>query len=395
MADRSSSSETESLISFIRLIHSSFPAAALLDDAARHVKGVKGKGGLRGRVITCPADPPAGGELTPGDAAIHDAFKATRIKVAEMKTIFERPDSARGAAAFDFAADNKYLNTSFGAVEFDCLVKVPAGLGEWTQDSEAERNETVFVLTPDGTEDLPPRPAAPPPELPAVATAAADVSCRDTAYSRDNYPAGAAQYVIGEVYTPATASKFKDGMRKKLVQMERNIGLLMAKEGKFDVRDVVLGAMFMGPFMCRSVAQMLGRTIHAYRDALPYLAALLAAPRRVLAVFTPRFEPAIAHLHVSMAVDGLRKESHIHGRRIDTLSAEVGSLSAEVGSLRNDFVALRNDMVSLRGEFAALRGDVAANSVELRDGMRSVTDFLRQIQEVRQEQAVGFGCAVS
>lgn len=169
----------------------------------------------------------------------------------------------------DFSAGAKYAGRDFGELEADCIVKLPpAGLAEWTQDASAttEGGSRLLFVAPAGARQSLPESAAP-------AALRSDAGCQGSRFSTEHYPPGAAAYVLAEVYAPL-GGRAALQHAQKLLQAERLLQFLVAKEGAAGVRDVVLGFIFMGPHMDASAAARLYATLAHYRAVLPCLWAL-------------------------------------------------------------------------------------------------------------------------
>ena len=149
-------------------------------------------------------------------------------------------------------------------------------------------------------------------------------------FSVEHYPAGAAAYVLAEVHAPLGDRAVRQ-QAQKLLQAERLLQLLIAKEGAADVRDVVLGVVFMGPHMGSAAAAQLYTTLSHYRLALPCLWALqggdasaaeaLGAPPaapppcRLLASRLVSASPAITALQVEALREDVREIKGLLARR--------------------------------------------------------------------------------
>jgi len=163
--------------------------------------------------------------------------------------------------ALDFSAGAEYAGRDFGELEADCIVKLPpAGLAEWTQDASAitEGGSRLLFVAPAGARQSLPESAAP-------AALRSDAGCQG-----EHHPPGAAAYVLAEVLGGRAALQ----QAQTLLQAERLLQFLVAKEGAAGVRDVVLGFVFMGPHVDASAAARLYATLAHYRAVLPCLWAL-------------------------------------------------------------------------------------------------------------------------
>lgn len=102
-------------------------------------------------------------------------------------------------------------------------------------------------------------------------------------------------------------------MSAKLLQAERTLQFLKFKEQKADVRDCVLGMVFMGPEFDSALVTKVFYTLENYKDILPCLWALQQPPhRRLLCLKVVPAQPAVGTARVPARVDRL-------GDRVDGL----------------------------------------------------------------------------
>lgn len=105
------------------------------------------------------------------------------------------------------------------------------------------------------------------------------------------YPANSAMYVVGEVYSPLGGEDPLQRTVQKLLQAERTVQFLCAKEGK-SVGDCVLGVVFLGPHMDASIASQLYRSLDYYQVLLPGMWSLNKM-KRVLGNHLETFHPVV------------------------------------------------------------------------------------------------------
>ena len=236
---------------FLQLVHAAFPTAHLLE--------------LSDRLVGQVSQPLANRIFSKADFG--ETFQ--RGRAAFITTTLDAGGQMRPPAdvdALDFTTRAKYTGRDFDEVEADCVVKLPlAGLSEWAQDASAaaEGGSRLLVVAPAGARQRLPERAAP-------ATLRTDVG-QGSRFSAEHYPPDAAAYVLAEVYAPLGG---RAAQAQKLLQAERLLQFLVAKEGVVNVRDVVLGVVFMGPHMDAAAAARLHATLAHYRNALPCLWAL-------------------------------------------------------------------------------------------------------------------------
>jgi hypothetical protein len=99
-------------------------------------------------------------------------------------------------------------------------------------------------------------------------------------FSELRYAPGANLYVAGLVYAPLAASSgFLKSAAKKLLQTERLLQFLRAKECADNVCNCVLGFVLMGPHMDAEMGATLFLTLEHYQRVLPCTWALQRAGR--------------------------------------------------------------------------------------------------------------------
>jgi hypothetical protein len=189
--------------------------------------------------------------------------------------------------SIDFSASGDYTSKLFQQVEADCLLKLPALVPcDWTRDPAAL--DPPFLIAPAYLQTLPERPD---PNVQEVDEAAGSSPTRSR-FSVDYYPAHSAMYVLGEVYAPLGAEEPLVRTVQKLLQAERTVQFLCAKEGK-SVCDCVLGVVFMGPHIDRVIASKLFDSLKFYQKQLPCLWSLHLMKRLLGYHMRKPFQPAV------------------------------------------------------------------------------------------------------
>jgi hypothetical protein len=253
----------------------------------------------------------------------HAAFPGAALERVQRRLLDgERPISNRSFLATDFPAfevgraafvaatltaekppaPTQGTKISYGEVEVDCLLKLPAlALSDWTRDPAA-LNPPIFIAPP----NLQPLPVRPGPDVQVAGESAGSAATR-TRFSVDYYPANAALYVVGEVYAPLGGDNPLQRAVQKLLRAERTVQFLCAKEGK-PVGDCVLGVVFLGPHIDQALASQLFRSLNHYRAVLPCLWAL-HLKRRLLGYHMGKpFQPAVEALLNATAVAQLTQQ---------------------------------------------------------------------------------------
>jgi hypothetical protein len=278
VSERSAKAEAEASVAFLQLVHVAFPFTSILTLSERLLgSGVHRP--LSNRIFSL------------GDGAFREAFLKSREEFTRV-TLDARVDSADASPAapdhaagqlhqIDFSPKGNYASRAYEKLELDLVVKLPlTDVSEWTRDDTAAVGEFIsggacrpFFIQPTNKQTVPGRPAPPVPV--SMARTAAGSS-----FSTDHYPANAAAYVVAEVYSPLGGGEVR--LVQKLLQAERVLRFLAAKEGKASVRDCVLGFVFMGPSMDSRAGALLFNALSVYRARLPFLWEMQAPPCRLL-----------------------------------------------------------------------------------------------------------------
>jgi hypothetical protein len=168
----------------------------------------------------------------------------------------------KGIRQIDFSEKGDYTMYSYDQAEVDCLIKLPVLVPcDWTRDPD-NLDPPFFIALADH-QQLPLRPH-PNVQLQAQGTG----STTHSRFSVECYPANSAMYVVGEVYSPLGGEDPLQRTVQKLLQAERTVQFLCAKEGK-SVGDCVLGVVFLGPHMDATIASQLYRSLDYYQALLP------------------------------------------------------------------------------------------------------------------------------
>ncbi len=222
----------------------------------------------------------------------------------------------------DFAGD--YTSELAQLVKTDCLLVAQPEQASWAlaTDGAQERGCTApfFIEAP----EMRALHAAARADLPALPPPRAQLAqCGAT--SDRHHPL----YVLGEVYFPQNRAEGLLGSAQKLVQMERQLQVLCAREGGLAVAQFVLGVVLIGPHMRAELGAALARTLWYYRERLPCLWDLQLR-RRFLGLLQEDFFPEVAAVQV-------QEELRALGTRIGALEAKVDSLEAKVDTLNGKF----------------------------------------------------------
>ena len=271
VSERSAGAEAEASIAFLQLAHNAFPAAALSALGDR-LLGSGSRRPLSNRIFSL------------GDEAFRAAFLKSRadfVRVtlgAPMEPVDDTPSAVAGQRRLvDFSPGAPYTSRDYEKLEVDCIMKVPLhDVCEWTRDNTVDTSgdtQAPFFIRPTSCQTLPGRPG---PCVPASMARAVSGS----SFSAEHYPADAAAYIVAEVYAPLGEGDAR--LVQKLLQAERVVRFLAAKEQKESVRDCVLGFIFMGPRVDSSAGAALFNALNLHRAQLPCLWELQEAPCRLL-----------------------------------------------------------------------------------------------------------------
>jgi len=279
VSERSAGAEAEASVAFLQLAHDAFPTAALSALGDR-LLGSGSRRPLSNRVFSL------------GDEAFRAAFLKSRadfVRVtleAPMGPVDDlpaAPDAVAGQRSLvDFSPGAPYTSRNYEKLEVDCIMKVPLhDVCEWTRDDTVDASgetrvggaQAPFFIRPTSRQTLPGRPG---PRVPASMARAVSGS----SFSAEHYPADAAAYIVAEVYAPLGEGDAR--LVQKLLQAERVVRFLAAKEQKESVRDCVLGFIFMGPRVDSSAGAALFNALNLHRAQLPCLWELQEAPCRLL-----------------------------------------------------------------------------------------------------------------
>jgi len=228
------------------------------------------------------------------------AFEVGRAAFIAATLEAEPPAPTKGIQDINFSASGDYTNPSYGEVEVDCLLKLPALVpSDWTRDPAA-LNPPFFIAPP----NLQPLPVRPGPSVQVAEESAGSAATRSR-FSVDHYPVNAALYVVGEVSLGDDNSLQRTV--QKLLQAERTIQFLCAKEDKA-VGDCVLGMVFMGPHIDQALAFQLFKSLSHYSAVLPCLWAL-HEKRRLLGYHMRKpFQPMVEAFLNATAVAQLAQQ---------------------------------------------------------------------------------------
>ena len=320
--------EVTAAVAFLQLVHDAFPTANLMSMR----ETLAGRDSIR---------------IANRNFAEADYGESFRVARETFVTQTLRSDrwpsapplcSAAGQAGCDaLLLDGKYTSTAFESLEADCIVKLPLVDGcmrEWTKDpTKGAAAARLVCIAPIERQQLPERScpsasAAPTPAATGSGIAAPHGRASESSrFSALHYPAGAAAYVVAEVYAPLAGDALAR-QAQKLLQAERLLQFLVAKQRVASVRDAVLGFIFMGPRMDAAGAARLFATLYHYRGVLPCLWALQASPDDLVAA-SPELQPAC----------------RLFG--FQTVSAHPAILGLELQELASAVTSLRDDVARL------------------------------------------------
>jgi hypothetical protein len=187
-------------------------------------------------------------------------------------------------SAFPNAALETVRTGLLHAVEADCLLKIPALTScNWMQEPAAPF--ATFLIGPASKATFPPCKGSP-------------VQAVQSNLSLVHSPVFSAMYILGEVYSPLGGEDALEKPAQKLLQAERTLQFLVAKEGR-PVLECILGVVFLGPHMTVKMGAAVFLTLQHYKVKLPCLWAL-QGEGRVLGHLA-RIQHASVHAAVTTA----------------------------------------------------------------------------------------------
>jgi len=330
----SEAAEDAASVALLRAVHAAFPAAAVERYSAAWLRADRDGRPLIRRSFS---------EKGPCAASFSESRKAFRA--ATLLSSVEWPQAppaplapvqqpqqlvtppATGAALELPGPGHKgaeYLSGNYTSLEFDCLFKVPVPVGslrDWSagaggpdggSSAEVPRLFSISSAAASAVPVplLPLLPLGDPPiaEVPPAALPAQAQPNHRPSFSELRYAPGANLYVAGEVYAPLAASiGFRRSAAKKLLQTERLLQFLRAKEGADDVCNCVLVFVLMGPHMDAEMGATLFLTLEHYQRVLPCTWALQRAGR-LLGLRVAAVSAAVSAAQSSWAIADLRAE---------------------------------------------------------------------------------------
>jgi hypothetical protein len=291
-----------------------------------------------------------------------DTFQEAQSEFSEVvRAGAALPRPAANAITFS----GKYAGSRFTELEVDCLVKVIAPEdSHWTRDPASASD--IFHIRATGHGPLS-EALASPAAAAAVARPTLPTGVFDDSLSTAtavHYPQGATHYVIGETYGPLNLEGAGASTPiQKLLQLERILCFILAKEDKRDVCSCVLGVVLIGPSMDSPTCAAVFAALSHYQASLTRLWALSNASR-LLAI---RMQPHVTLLHQSLrgvATSVARVETEVAAVR-----TSVAHVESDVAALRahseTEVAALRTSVAHSETEVAALRASVARVETEM------------------------------
>jgi len=298
--------EAEASVAFWKLTHAAFPGAALEPFRNRLLSGER----------PIPSRFFKANEHVDAFAAGKAAFTAATLDRELSENVGEQKLDApwKGIRQIDFSDKGDYTKYTYDMLEVDRLLKLPALVPcDWTRDPD-NRAPPFFIALADH-QQLPVRPH-PSVQLQVQGTG----STTHSRFSVECYPSNSTMYVVGEVYSPLGGEDPLQRTVQKLLQAERTVQFLCAKEEK-SVGDCVLGVVFLGPHMDEAVASQLYRSLDYYKVLLPCMWSLHKM-KRVLGNHLETFHPVVeAYLNNTTVAQLAQKVQELDQK---TSKGEVG-----------------------------------------------------------------------
>jgi len=360
ISERSVRAERDGGVVFIKVVHRSLPLS--------NVQKCEPKlfGGATPAISRtfCEADHPT-------------AFAQARRTFVRTTLALPAPAGKKGVVKVKFR-DGPYSNPDFEEIQVDCIVKISPTTECWTNDPDVAASGTnvgpLFLIAPHGSQRLPVRSAppplgaaivVPPPAMPEAGAGAG--AARTSRFSAEHYPAGAATYIVGEVYAPAGSGIAQ--IAQKLIQAERTLQFIQAKEGK-PLIACVHGVIFMALKLDASGRARLYDTLSHYKHRFPALWELQQA-KRLLGYQLHFFEPAVHALHVDTK---LAATEH----KLADLSTQVAEVAASAAATRAEVAASTAAMrAEVAASTAAMGAEVAASTAAMGAEVAASTAAMR------------------
>ena len=324
----------------LRLTHRAFPLASLWDCRERLLGSGEGRPRINGRTFSLR------------DAAGARALAAFQGALLAPPLPAQDSPVPAGVARIDLGG--AYTSAQATEVEIGCLLMLPHPQAPaWDLALEGGPSAAILIDAPElrAAGEQPLAQPLPPPPRP-----------RRGAFSSEHYPLESNMYVLGEVHSPRNRADGLARSAQKLLQLERALRLLCAREGGLPVAQCVLGVVLIGPHVTPALCAALARTLGHYRQRLPCLWDLQQRGR-FLGLRQLDFFPEVAALHVSEALVGLRTDL---SSKFDAMLEEIKALRGEFKAVREEFKEVREEFKEVREEFKALRGDFKTLREEVR-----------------------------
>ena len=349
-AQASDTAEDAACVALLRAAHRAFPLAEIELMSTSLLRSSVGGRTLTRRVFV-PED-----ELKAPFLSAREAFRVATSD-AEWPAPPEAPGIAVALGPPHGRRGGEYLGAAYASLEFDFILKVPspaeasrewAGVGGNAFGDAG--NAQLFLLSADQERSVDVDLAPPAALAPAAAAAAAAETATGMApaakphrrsFTDQFYAKGACLYIVGEVYAPLpTSSGYKLSAAKKLVQAERLLQFLRAKENVPNVCDCVLGFVFMGPHMDESMGATLLHTLRHYRRVLPCVWALHRESRL--------FGLNVTAISASVA-------AALNGFALADVQVTLASMQANMTSMQADMTSMKADMTSMKADISDIR----------------------------------------
>jgi len=386
--------EADAAVAFLQLVHAAFPAAHLMDLRATLV-GVHLQP-LSNRIFYAREFPD-----------VFDRSRAAFIK-ATLEPSPPPPPAPAHADTIDFSPSAKYAGRNYTELEADCIVKLPlppTGQAEWACDAStvaspairADDGRSLRFIAPQGPRQMLPERGEPAVVLggPQVLVAseardacahslssagsplrAAETHAGSTRFSDDFYPAGSAVYIVAEVYT-ALGQRSQQQQAQKLLQAERLLQFLVAKQGVDSARDAALGFVFMGPRLNAAAAARLHATLVHYSVVLPRLWELLGQPAESLRPAADASLPSSSSCRI-LAYQLKASRPAVTAIQLEALGRSQEETRAALGRSQKDTRAALERLELLQGRLELAQMDTRAALGRLQEDTRAALGRLQE-----------------
>jgi hypothetical protein len=296
--------------------------------------------------------------------------------------------------------ESKFMSTNFDSFEMDFVIKlaVDPASSEWTQPNSLLFNDEElpqFIVSNIPGTKLPEYKEPETETFSPIVEASSNIALlsiplenkssmepstpgknvpeqtpsSNTSFSSENYGKDALMYVIGE----SIVSNKSHTVYDKLIQAERILCMLLAKEGCTNIRDCVLGFVLMGPTIDTKMLKLVYKTLSHYRKCFPHLWTLQGSSRDQPCRFLFKkinlaplqlsvFGLRLATKDLVTEVDNLKQTME---KRFDTMNERFDTMNERSESMEKRFDTMNERSESMEKRFEARLDSIMTILLEL------------------------------